>query len=104
MLLSQTTHPLWHSRIALPILTKEMRGRMRGARAPALLFVATALAITVVRSWYIVRESALRDHVPLKRTLRHRGGHSEIRVNLVGEYRAPERRPVPPWTCSAGQE
>ncbi len=47
MPLSQTTSPLWHSRIALPILMKEMRVRMRGTRAPALLFVATALAISV---------------------------------------------------------
>jgi hypothetical protein len=65
---------------------------------------SAALATTVVRSWYIVRESALRDQVHLERTLRHRGGHSEIRVNLVREDRAPERRPVPPWTCPARQE
>ncbi len=33
--------------ISLPVLMKEMRSRMRGLRAPLLLFVATGLSITV---------------------------------------------------------
>ncbi|HEY3418246.1 MAG TPA: ABC transporter permease subunit [Armatimonadota bacterium] len=36
-----------HALFTLPILTKEMRTRMRGMRAPATLFVATGLAILV---------------------------------------------------------
>ncbi|MHB9026890.1 MAG: ABC transporter permease [Armatimonadota bacterium] len=36
-----------HASFTLPILTKEMRSRMRGMRAPAALFLATGLAVLV---------------------------------------------------------
>ncbi len=37
----------WQLPAAMPVLMKEMRVRMRGVRAPAMLFLSTAAAITI---------------------------------------------------------
>ncbi len=48
--MATSAQPMWErmsSNLSLPVLMKEMRVRMRGIRAPILLFISTALAISI---------------------------------------------------------
>ncbi len=64
----------WKSSLALPVLMKEMRSRMRGRRAPVLLFITTAIAIGI---GLIIISSQwgdnYRDPVAMARTLAETG-------------------------------
>ena len=53
-------------RCSLPVLTKELRSRMRGVRAPALLFACTALILlaalfVLLTTWNDVAHASVRS-------------------------------------------